>query len=225
MFRKIWGFLKSYGLAAAVGHVSGRVRQSLVPPTRRVFCARLADLSPAPEPENARLGVVAFPALDEIPSSVLDELFAKGTIDDRKPASREAVLSFAGWLFSRGATFWACHEGTDLVGYLWSLRGSREAPRFHFFPLGEQDAVFLAHEIFPPFRGRELNRRMTHLVLAEMKAQGVERVYVDVLLTNRRSLKSFSRTHFKPIGQARMKIFKKRQLVIWSRPKDQSELL
>jgi RimJ/RimL family protein N-acetyltransferase len=150
---------------------------------------------------------------------VLDEIFLKGTIDNRKPHSRAMITAFLGWLFSRGAVFWICFEEKNLVGYLWSLRGSGEDLRYHFFPLGTRDVVFLAHEIFPPYRGRELNRKMTHLVLGEMKSSGVERVYVDVELSNKPSLKSFSKTLFVPFGQARMKNFRKRQIVIWKYPK------
>jgi hypothetical protein len=180
-----------------------------------VFCAHLAEFRLSSEFEDHLIKVQAFQSPGEIPSMVLEELFSKGTIDNKKPYSRDMVTAFLNWLFSRGAMFWVCYEDNNLVGYLWSLRGSREVPRCHFFPLGAQDVVFLAHEIFPTYRGRELNRKMTHLVLGEMKTYGIERVYVDVLLTNKQSLKSFSKTLFTPIGRARMKKFGNRQIVVW----------
>jgi len=215
MLPRILKFAQSHGLAATAGHIFSRVRQSLVPPVRQVFSARLADFALTSEFKDHRVRVQAFHSPGAMPAAVLEGLLSQGTIDDRRPHSRETVTAFMNWLFSRGAEFWACYEDSSLVGYLWSLRGSRELPRCHFFPLGAQDAVFLAHEIFPAYRGRELNRKMTHLVLGEMKARGIERVYVDVLLTNKRSLKSFSKTLFVPVGQARMKMFKNRQVVIW----------
>jgi ribosomal protein S18 acetylase RimI-like enzyme len=208
-------FTRHYGLAAALGHAYNRLLKSLFPPMRQVFCAILSETPSHPEAGDQTLNIQAFPSLSDVPSAVLEELLIKGTIEDRKPCSMDEVTSFLGWLFSRGAVFWGCFEGQNLIGYLWSLRGSTESVRHHFFPLGTRDAVFLAHEVFPSYRGRELNRKMTRLVLNEMKAKGVERVYVDVEMSNERSLKSFSKTPFIPIGRARMKNLKNGQIVVW----------
>lgn len=220
---RIVKFVKSYGLVAAGRHVLGRVGANVCPPVRQVFCAHLAEFRSSPKPEAPSIRVQPFQSLSEILPALLEELFTRGTIDNRRPSSRETATAFLKWLFSRGAVFWVCYENNVFVGYLWSLRGSQEVPRFHFFPLGAQDAVFLAHEIFPDCRGRELNRKMTNLVLGEMKSYGVERVYVDVLLTNKRSLQSFAKTPFLPIGRARMKNFKKRQVVVWRKPRPTAE--
>jgi len=219
MLHRILKFTQKYGFGATVSHAFNRAFKSLVPPVRQVFCANLAEFQPSSELEDQPIKIQAFQSLNKIPSMLLEELFLRGTIDNRKPYSRDIVTAFLNWLFSRGAVFWACFEDENLVGYLWSLRGSRENPRYHFFPLGIRDVVFLAHEIFPPYRGRELNRKMTHLVLGEMKTCGIERVYVDVEISNIWSLKSFSKTLFMPVAQARMKNFGKRQIVVWRHQK------
>jgi ribosomal protein S18 acetylase RimI-like enzyme len=215
MLHRILRYTRIYGPLAAGRHVVDRIRDTLCPPVRQVYCARLAELSSSPDPAVPALEVRSFDSLDGIPPAITEDLFSKGTIDDRKPVSREMVSDFLRWLFSRGAIFWVGREDGQFVGYLWSLRGSPDTPRYHFFPLGTDDAVFLAHEIFPPYRGRGLNRQMTQRVLGEMKARGVERVFVDVLLTNERSLQSFAKTSFRPVGQAHMKDFKKGQVVVW----------
>jgi len=219
MLARIVKYVRTYGLAASAAHISRRAYRSLVPPMRHVYCAYLTDIPLPAGSEDSPVRVRAFQSIHEIPSAVLEELLSRGTIDDKKPYSDAVVTSFLTWLFSQGAVFWTCYEDKKLVGYLWSIQGSREEPRYHFFPLGTRDAVFLAHEIFPAYRGRQLNRTMTHLVLGEMKASGIERVYVDVELSNTRSLQSFSKTFFSPVGLARMKKLKKRQIVVWARKK------
>jgi ribosomal protein S18 acetylase RimI-like enzyme len=219
MLRKIVRRVKDHGLAGTISHALRRLWRSLVPPLRQVYCANLADV-PLPAPDaDPSVRVQPYRSMAEVPMAVRDGILAGGTIDDKKPPSAGTVTEFLDWLFAQGAVLWACTRDGSLAGYLWSIRGSAEEPRYHFFPLGPRDAVFLAHEVFPAHRGRDLNRRMTHLVLSEMKAAGVERVYVDVEISNRRSLKSFSRTVFAPVGLARMKKWRKRQLVIWAHPR------
>jgi hypothetical protein len=219
MLRKITRYVKDHGLAGTISHAVRRLWRSLVPPMRQVYCANLADIPGPASAADSSVQVQVFRSIKEVPPAVLDEILAGGTIDDKRPYSADMVTAFLTWLFAQGAVFWTCSHKGSLAGYLWSIRGSREEPRYHFFPLGARDAVFLAHEIFPAHRGQDLNRKMTHLVLDEMKASGVERVYVDVELSNRRSLKSFSRTVFSPVGLARMKKSKTRQIVIWRHPK------
>jgi hypothetical protein len=219
MLPKIVRHVKDHGLAGTISHAFIRLWRSLVPPLRQVYCANLADV-PLPAPDaDPTIRVQPYRSMADVPMAVRDGILADGTIDDKKPPSAGTVTAFLDWLFAQGAVLWACARDGSLAGYLWSIRGSAEEPRYHFFPLGPRDAVFLAHEIFPAHRGQDLNRKMTHLVLKEMKASGVERVYVDVELSNRRSLKSFSRTVFSPVGLARMKKSKTRQIVIWGRPK------
>jgi RimJ/RimL family protein N-acetyltransferase len=215
MLKRVLKFAKGYGVKAAFWQAFTRVYTSFIPPVRQIYCANLADFQIAPGSEAPLVRVQFFQSLGDIPAAIVDELLLRGTLDDRKPYSRTMIIAYLDWLFSRGAVFWACFEGQNLIGYLWSIRGAREYPRFHFFPLGSRDAISLAHEVFPPYRGRGLNREMTSLVLRELKAVGVERVYIDVLVSNERSLRSFSKTTFVPVGQARMKNFRKRQIVIW----------
>ncbi len=216
--RRSFEYLRCRGPVATVRHIFQRVRRNLIPPLRQVLRVCLAEFQPPPEAADREIAVREYSSFRDVPPDLLEEIFYKGTIDDEAPCSREAVSAFFTWLFARGATFWACSEGENLVGNLWTLRGSADVFRFHFFPLSSADAALLAHEIFPPYRGRGLNRIMTHRVLGELKAGGVERAYVDVLLTGTRSLKSFSKTSFLPVGQARMKCFRKRAIVIWRRP-------
>jgi ribosomal protein S18 acetylase RimI-like enzyme len=217
MLRRILTFMRSYGFAATAKHAFDKAYKGLIPPLRQVYCAYLADFVSLETTGEPLITVQAFPSFDKIPPGVLEDLFSNGTIDNKKPHSRAGVAAFLSWLFSRGAEMWACFENGILVGYLWALSGSRDATRYHFFPLSSRDAVFLAHEVFPPYRGRQLNRRMTYIVLGEMKGRGIERVFVDVEISNERSLKSFSKTPFKPIGRARMKDLKRRQFVVWIR--------
>ena len=217
MKNNVYNFFKNYGLVATVRHASNKAFSNFLPPCGNFFCANLTEIQLSLASEDPSIRIKPFQSLKEVPLPVQEELFLSGTIDDRKPYSRERVAHLLSELFSRGAVYWACFEGNKLVGHLWTLRGLQKNPPIHFFPLGTRDVVFLAHEIFPPYRGRGLNRKMTFLALKEMEAGGVERVYIDVLLTNTPALKSFRKTFFKPIGQARLKNIKKRKIVVWKR--------
>lgn len=215
MLIRILRFARTFGWRATAIHALRRISRTVVPPLRQVYRADLTEIFLASVPERPLTHVRAFTSLEEVPALVLEELHNAGTIDDRRPSSQDEVTLSLKRLFSKGAVFWTCFEGPRLAGYLWSIRGSRERPCYHFVPLGSTEAVFLAHEIFPAFRGHGLNSTMTHLVMAELGLSGVRQVYVDIELTNARSLRSFSKTVFTPIGLARMKKFKNRQVVIW----------
>ena len=222
MLKRALRYVRSYGIRAAASHLFKKTAYLLFPPARKVFCARLNDfVLPQELAENKEnILVISYRSMDALPPGFVDDLFFKGTIYNLRPASPAMVNEFLDRFFRESALLWTCFAGKTLVGYLWTYMGSTEYSRVHFFPLGPEDAVILAVEIFPQFRGNEYLRKLTYFTFAELKKLGIKRVYTDILLTNRSSLRAFSKATFSSIGQARMKNFKHSQLVIWRRDND-----
>jgi RimJ/RimL family protein N-acetyltransferase len=153
------------------------------------------------------LYVQAYKTADFIPHGDMDQLIQiKG----------EAVLSrFLVKWFGRGATLWLAKLDGKVVGLQWTLIGGFGG--FYSVPISSIEAILFIVEVFPNFRGLNINSRMTRLTLTKLRDEGVSRVYCKVHRANTSSLRSFDKTGAKRIGTVRTISMFNRCVNIWDK--------
>ena len=134
--------------------------------------------------------------------------------------NKEIVVSFLDSFFRRGATLWLAKTNKTIVGLQWTLIGGFNG--FYSLPISSRDAIILAVEIFPAFRGQAIYSDMTHNLLLKLKEMKISRVYFKVHVTNKSMLRGVSKINSKRVGIVRSFSLFNRHITIWDKklPKD-----
>ena len=66
--------------------------------------------------------------------------------------SEEILDSHLHHFFKKGATLWIAKIDQQIVGLCWTLIGGFDG--FYSMPMTSRDAIYLAAEVFPEFRGQ-----------------------------------------------------------------------
>ena len=139
-------------------------------------------------PEN--LIVERYYKMEDIPKKDMERLIMiKG---------KEIVFPFFKKYFRLGAILWLAKLNGEVVGLNWSVIGGFEG--FHCFPMTSKDAVILASEVFPNYRGRGINPAMNKRIVFELKKEGITRVFINCEVWNKANLRSIPKVGFKKLG-------------------------
>lgn len=153
------------------------------------------------------LYVQAYKAADLIPPGDMAQL---------SQIKGEAVLSrFLMKWFAKGATLWLAKLDGQVVGVQWTIIGGFSG--FYSVPISSTDAILFTVEVFPNFRGMNVNARMARLTVAKLREEGVLRVYCKVHRANTSSLRSFGKTGAKRLGTVRTYSLFNHFVTIWDK--------
>jgi RimJ/RimL family protein N-acetyltransferase len=149
--------------------------------------------------------VKSYETLEGIPRADKDQLI--------RLKSKEILDSHLHHFFEKGATLWIAKIDQKIVGLCWTLIGGFDG--FYSIPMTSRDAIYLAAEVFPEFRGQGIATAIRLLVYSQLRQQGVSRVFAKVHVANVPSLKSLTKTGNQQIGIVRtFRIFGK-HITIW----------
>jgi len=144
------------------------------------------------------------------------DLIPHGDMNQLSQIKGKAVLSrFLESFFRRGAVLWLTKMEGTVVGVQWTLIGGFEG--FYSVPLSSTDAILLAAEVFPGFRGMNIYSRMARLTFTKLREEKVSRVYWKVHRTNKSSLRCSDKTGAKRIGTVRTISMFNRWITIWDK--------
>jgi GNAT superfamily N-acetyltransferase len=165
--------------------------------------------------------------LDSIPIETVEDLrsicvqshrvlesIPKGDIDQLIRLKGKDILNpFLQHFFQRGATLWIAKMDEKVVGYDWTLVGGFDG--FYSMPMTAKDAIILAVEVFPEFRGQCIASAMRLLSFAELRQNGVSRVFAKVHVANVSGLKSMVKNGSQEIGKVRTFKILAKHITIW----------
>lgn len=132
-----------------------------------------------------------------------------------KLKSKEILLRFLNRFFNRGAILWLAKRKGEIVGLIWSLNGGFEG-FWVGIPICPKDAIILAGETFPEFRGRNYFAIMIILICEKLKATGISRAYGAAHIHNKASQKAQSKI-WKRFGAVRHFQISKWHIAIWDK--------
>lgn len=151
--------------------------------------------------------VESFTKASDIPPNDMEQLV--------KLKSDEILSGFLSSFFDRGATIWLAKKDGRIVSLLWSKIGG-----FNGFwmghPICPNDAILVAGETFPEFRGRNYFAMMIRVMCGKLKEAGISRAYGAAHINNRASQKSQSKV-WKRIGAVRYFGVFKWYVAIWDK--------
>lgn len=149
--------------------------------------------------------VRAYDLLENIPKDDMDQLIqVKG---------KENVASFLEFFFKRRATLWIAKMGGQIVGYHWTLIGGFDG--FYSMPITSRDGIVVAVEIFPQYRGHGIASALRMFSFAELRKQGILRVFAKVHVSNASGLRSMAKNGSQVIGKVRTFKIMNKHLTIW----------
>lgn len=170
-----------------------------------VFDLRGNEFGSINTPHN--LIVMPYNSKESIPCNDIEQLI--------ELKSREILLPFLDKFFGYDATFWLAKMDGKVVGLQWSLTGGFNG--FYSLPIASNEAIFLAAEVFPAYRGYSIYTHMTHLTCLKLKENGISRIYFKVHVSNTSSLKSASKTKSRNIGTVRTIKILNKYITIWDK--------
>ena len=149
--------------------------------------------------------VKSYQTLESIPKDDKDQLI--------RLKSEDILDSFLHHFFEKGATLWIAKIDQQIVGLCWTLIGGFDG--FYSMPMTSRDAIYLAAEVFPEFRGQAIASALRLLIYSQLRQHGVARVFVKSHVANISSLRSVAKTNNQRIGIVRtFRIFGK-HITIW----------
>lgn len=151
--------------------------------------------------------VESYEKMQDIPLNDLEIL--------TKLKSKEILLPFLKKFFDRGAILWLTKEDGKLVNLIWTLVGGFNG-YYEGLPIVSSDAIFLATETFPEYRGRSILRITIILVCLKLKERGIARVYSVSNINNDISVRSQAKV-LKRMGTVRSFGFIKWYIAIWDK--------
>jgi GNAT superfamily N-acetyltransferase len=199
-------YLRRHGLKSTVQ----RAWRELDIQLRRNRCVmfwmdlRRAELAPAALPEGFR--VERHDSSSEVPERTFNRI--------AELYSEELMRGSARHRFDLGAHLWCLMNGTEEVGYIWTVEG-RSMKASYFFPLQTRDIHFDDGLIFPPYRGRGLLGDLNRHILRCYKEEGYLRAFLEVHEWNASSIRSVVKTGFVKFGLARKRFRRGKCLVTW----------
>ena len=149
--------------------------------------------------------VQSYEVPESIPKADKDQLI--------RLKSEEILDSHLHHFFKKGATLWIAKIDQQIVGLCWTLIGGFDG--FYSMPMTSRDAIYLAAEVFPEFRGQAIASALRLLIYSQLRQHGVARVFVKLHVANVSSLRSVAKTNNQRIGIVRtFRIFGK-YITIW----------
>lgn len=162
------------------------------------------EIEPAGLPPECR--IERYDRVSDVPEQLLariSELY-----------SERLLLGYIQHRFELGAKLWCLKNGTNDLGYIWTIEGRSMKPRY-FFPLLPRDVHFDDGLIFPPYRGKGLLDRLNRHVLRHCQSAGCARAFLEIHEWNASSMRSVAKTGFTRFGMARKSFRRGRCLVTW----------
>lgn len=133
----------------------------------------------------------------------------------RKYKSSRACARFLESWFSRGATLWLSCAGDDVVGLQWTITGGLGG--FYSIPVGRDEAIIVAVEVFPPYRGKGLYPRMLSQLLPKLKDSGHRRAFLKVAASNTPMLRAIAKMDCDRVGRVYTCQTRKHLITVWNR--------
>lgn len=159
------------------------LRDTLAPPWHVVYWARTDGT-----PDSMREGL----SLERVTEN-LDGLGARVRQTLDRDLSSRAMRLYLSRL-ERGASLFVLTLADDVAGVMFTVPGSRQP--FQHVLLTRHDAMVLDARVWPAHRGKGLYRLFLSGVLQRLKADGIERLYIDTPETNVRSIRTFDQLGF-----------------------------
>lgn len=158
--------------------------------------------------DEKELTIVSYENLKNIPQELLKQLI--------QAKCEDILIPFFESFFRRGAILWLGLIDKVVVGYKWTVNGGFEG--FNAFPLTAKDSVLMAAEVLHPFRGKNINSRMTRIICSELRKKGITRIYWSVGIWNTSELRSSAKImNAKRIGIVRTYSIFGRWVTIWNK--------
>jgi len=153
------------------------------------------------------ISVEAYESLRKVPEEDMKQLI--------QLKSEEILKTFLESFFKRGATLWLAKLEDKIVGLEWTLVGGFDG--FYSMPMTLKDAIVLALEVFPEFRGKGIAATMRWLIYERLKKCGVSRIFAKVHISNIPELRSLAKTGNIKIGTVRTLNLFSKHITIWDK--------
>ena len=129
--------------------------------------------------------------------------------------SRERIKHFLNRNFDRKGTLWLVKKEDLLIGLEWTFLGGLNG--FYSLPVSPREAIILAVEVFPEFRGKGYWPNIAMLTFNKLKNQGITRIYLKTHVSNRPMQASMRKVNCQVIGLVRTFSIGKKYLTIWDK--------
>ena len=154
---------------------------------------------------TTKVSLRSYDSLASIPAADIDQLI--------KLKSEAVLYRFLNSFFNRNAKFWIVKKENNVVGVHWTLLGGFNG--FYSLPISKRDAIILAVEVFPAFRGQNLWPQILNDTVSALKKEGISRVYIKVGIWNNPMLRSMKKIIGSRIGTVRTFHVFNRHITIW----------
>jgi len=207
LFAKVVSYYKRNGILRTIKHIPVKLRWTIFRKRDILYVCELADLdiSEIILPEN-----IVVEKKESFESLTEQELQAL--------CGHQNSIVFTDQLkgrFNKRSVIWLIKVDGDTAGMFWTLTGDSIEP--HYFCLMENDVHLYNGQILEHYRGRRLFSVLANYILAELKKQGLRRVYVETNGANIAAIRAFEKIYVKKIATARIyRIFGK-NVTIWNK--------
>lgn len=199
-------YYRRNGFWKSVKQAFKKIKDTVFPESDIIYYADLIDLKNSGPIEQDGILVVERKTSGELSAAEKEALFEQVGQKMIEPQIAER--------FERGASAWFVYWQEQVAGMVWTLAGDTMEPFYYFIP--PKDVHVFNNVIFPKYRGKRINPALLETVLIRLSERGFIRAYIETLASNLAERKSLARTSFRPMGTARKKKRKNRQITQWS---------
>lgn len=207
ILKRINWYRRKHGLSTLLRLSGQRFLNRWIIRSRYLFAVDLDRDSINSSQDFESVAVASYSSMEAIPAEDLAQL------TERK--GRSVLMPFLRHFFDYGARLWLVRIQNDIVGLKWTLK--RGFDSFYCIPILETEVVSLAEQVFEDFRGQGVWKRMTAAILAELKKEGVSRVYFGVHCRNGPMLRAVSKAGISRLGKVLTISLWGKHLTIWDK--------
>lgn len=128
---------------------------------------------------------------------------------------KEVLTTFLESFFGRSASLWLMRENGKIASLVWSKVGGFSG-YYMGVPIFPNDAIMMAGETFPDFRGRRFISALMRAICESLKKNGISRVYGGAHVSNVASQRAQSKA-WRRIGVLRHFGLAKWHIAIWDK--------
>ena len=132
-----------------------------------------------------------YSSIDTIPKIYLDQL--------KMMMGPGRAQPFLEHFFGYGARLWLANIENKVVGLRWTLKGGFSG--FFCIPIDKNDVVTLAGQVFHQYKGKGIFGKFNSAILAQLKKEGISRVYTGVHCRNRSMLRAVEKANLRLVGR------------------------